>query len=89
MQAFDVAARTGDLSAAATVSTGQVHVEEGNVGGQGVTRGDGSFDVGGVPNDVEVSSAVLEFVSNPGANHGVIVDDEDTDGHCVLPVGIV
>ena len=42
---------------AATVSTGQVHVEEGNVGGQGVTRGDGSFDVGGA----EVASACRDI----------------------------
>ncbi len=84
LQAVDVAAGAGDLSPTA--------VAPGRCTSRGVGRGaarcDGAFDVTAAPTISRGRLGVFRFEAHPGANHGVIVDDKDADGHCV-PVGAV
>ena len=51
-----------------------------DVGPQGVDGGDGALDVVGLGDDVQVGSVGGQLGAHPGADQGVVVDDQDPQG---------
>ena len=69
-----------DLGPSPAVAAGQVDVEQDDVGPQGVDGGDGALDVVGLGDDVQVGSVGGQLGAHPGADQGVVVDDQDPQG---------
>ena len=70
----------GAVIAASAVAAGQVDVEQDDVGPQGVDGGDGALDVVGLGDDVQVGGVGGQLGAHPGADQGVVVDDQDPQG---------
>ena len=76
----DVVAGGDDLGPSPAVAAGQVDVEQDDVGPQGVDGGDGALDVVGLGDDVQVGGVGGQLGAHPGADQGVVVDDQDPQG---------
>ena len=61
-----------------------MNVEQDDVGAQGVDGGDGAFDVVGLGDDVQVGGVGGQLGAHPGADQGVVVDDQDPQGRARL-----
>ena len=59
-------------------AVGEVHVEQHHIGLGAVDAGDGLIDGAGFADDLDLFP---QASPDTGAEHGVVVDEEDTDGH--------